>query len=53
MRLEEIIEDIIKWCGERQLKKKILSYKSKLNEKKESRKTKQDSGDKLSSTKAE
>ena len=38
--LENIILEIIKRWKDKQFRKKILAYKQKLNEKKESRKTK-------------
>ena len=33
MRIEEILESIAKWWGEKRLKAKILAYERKLNEK--------------------
>ena len=44
-RLENIILDIMKRWEDKQFRKKILEYKSKLNEKEKSWETKQDSGD--------
>jgi hypothetical protein len=38
--LGDMVEKIIKWWKDKQFRKKILAYKRKLNEKKESRKTK-------------
>ena len=44
-RLERLILDIMKRWRDKELKKKILAYKRKLNEKEKSWETKQDSGD--------